>query len=77
MLADDQVSGVSVCCRDRDDILQIWNVRADREKQSTVLEKIQSLVPSVKFTAAFYKRECRLLLSGWGGSLGRVERQRA
>ena len=65
MFADDQVSGVSVCCRDRDDILQVWNVRADREKQSTILEKIQSLVPSVKFTAAFYKRKLLLITFIW------------
>ena len=69
VFADDQVSGVSVCCRERDDIIQIWNVRADREKQSTIMEKAQSLVPSVKFSAAFYKREQRLLFIsvGWRG----------
>ena len=65
MFADDQVSGVSVCCRDRDDILQVWNVRADLEKQSNILEKIQSLVPSVKFTAAFYKRKLLLIAFIW------------
>ncbi|KAK7102650.1 eukaryotic translation initiation factor 4E type 3-like [Littorina saxatilis] len=55
MAKGDQVTGVSVCVRDRDDILQVWNDRADLEKGSTVLPKIQSLVPTVKFSAAFYK----------------------
>lgn len=57
MRAEDQVTGVSVCCRDRDDVVQIWNTRADLEKQSTILQKIFSLVPSVKFSAVFYKRK--------------------
>ncbi|KAK7496691.1 hypothetical protein BaRGS_00012098 [Batillaria attramentaria] len=55
MAEGDLVSGVSVSLRERDDILQIWNVRADLEKQSTVLQKVKTLVPNVKFSAAFYK----------------------
>ncbi|KAL8611314.1 hypothetical protein ACOMHN_013745 [Nucella lapillus] len=55
MAEEDEVSGVSVCIRERDDIIQIWNVRAELEKGSTILQKIQTLVPDIKFSAAFYK----------------------
>ncbi|XP_076469070.1 eukaryotic translation initiation factor 4E type 3-like isoform X2 [Babylonia areolata] len=55
MAEDDEVSGVSVCLREREDIIQVWNVRADLEKESTIVAKILSLVPNVVFSAAFYK----------------------
>ena len=41
--------------RDRDDIVTIWNTRSDLAEQSTIMEKVQELVPSVTFTANFYK----------------------
>ncbi|KAK6175455.1 hypothetical protein SNE40_013916 [Patella caerulea] len=51
----DEVTGISVSLRDRDDILQIWNSRADLAEQSTIINKVKSLLPNVTFTAVFYK----------------------
>ena len=51
----DEIGGISVSVRDRDDIVTIWNTRSDLAEQSTIMEKVQELVPSVTFTANFYK----------------------
>ena len=41
--------------RERDDVVTIWNTRSDLAEQSNLIEKIQELLPSVNFTATFYK----------------------
>lgn len=51
----DDVCGLSVSPRDRDDIIQVWNYRANLANNSTVLAKIHSLVPDIQFLAEFYK----------------------
>jgi len=51
----DDICGLSVSPRDRDDIIQIWNYDASLAVKSKVLEKVQSLVPDVQFLAEFYK----------------------
>ncbi|XP_031560565.1 eukaryotic translation initiation factor 4E type 3-like [Actinia tenebrosa] len=51
----DQVCGVSVSLRDRDDIIQIWNTNAAVGNQSKVLEKVRTLLPDVDFRDHFYK----------------------
>uniref|UniRef100_A0A1B6EE16 EIF-4F 25 kDa subunit n=1 Tax=Clastoptera arizonana TaxID=38151 RepID=A0A1B6EE16_9HEMI len=52
----DQICGVSVTVRDKDDLVQVWNVNADLANDKKVLPKIHHLVPEVEFTLAFYKR---------------------
>jgi len=51
----DDICGLSVSPRDRDDIIQIWNYDANLAVNNSVLAKVHSLVPDVQFLAEFYK----------------------
>jgi len=53
---DDDICGVSISVRDRDDLIQIWNTNALKHEEAKVIEKMKSLAPKVRFTATFYKR---------------------
>jgi len=51
----DDVCGLSVSPREKDDLIQIWNVRSEDVGQSRVLDKVHQLLPDVRFNAEFYK----------------------
>ncbi|XP_015113551.1 eukaryotic translation initiation factor 4E type 3 [Diachasma alloeum] len=51
----DEVCGVTVSIRDRDDLIQIWNVDASLAPESKILQKVHDLLPDVNFAAQFYK----------------------
>jgi len=51
----DDICGVSVSVRERDDILQIWNTDSTKADQAKVIQKIQELCPKAEFQAVFYK----------------------
>lgn len=53
----DEVCGISVSVRERDDLLQIWNYDSSIISEATIMKKVHSLVPDIVFGAEFYKRE--------------------
>ncbi|KAL1443248.1 hypothetical protein MTO96_046051, partial [Rhipicephalus appendiculatus] len=58
----DDICGVSVCVRDRDDIVQLWNADARLSEGATVLSRVHALLPpGITPVAEFYKRECNFL----------------
>ncbi|XP_033328475.2 eukaryotic translation initiation factor 4E type 3 [Megalopta genalis] len=54
MAEDDEVCGVTVSIRDKDDTVQIWNMNAASASRATILKKVYSLLPNVNFSD-FYK----------------------
>jgi len=51
----DNIAGISVSPRPRDDLIQIWNYDAQLAVNDSVLEKVHQLVPDITFLASFYK----------------------
>nr|CAD7264332.1 unnamed protein product [Timema shepardi] len=52
----DEVCGVTVTVREKDDLVQVWNTSAQLADEATVLHKVQRLLPEVNFPTKYYKR---------------------
>ena len=57
------MSGLSVSIRDRDDVIQIWNVDSSKYEESSIIDKIHILLPHVRFSAVFYKGEHKSIIA--------------
>lgn len=55
--SSDDVVGISVGRREKEDIVQIWNLDFRLHTEARIIKKLQELVPDVKFSAIFYKRK--------------------
>ncbi|KAG7189631.1 hypothetical protein KM043_017311 [Ampulex compressa] len=51
----DDICGLTVSIKDREDLIQIWNTNAALALKANVLQKVHSLLPSVTFITEFYK----------------------
>ena len=57
--AEDDVTGISVSVREREDVIQVWNSNSTKSNEASVIPKIKSLVPHVQFITHFYKGKNR------------------
>lgn len=53
----DDICGVSVSVRDREDLIMIWNQDASVFKNARVFECVRLLLPDSFFLGEFYKRK--------------------
>ena len=55
--AQDEICGVSVSVRDREDLLLIWNKSASEAGAARVFDCVHLLLPDTVFLSEFYKRK--------------------
>lgn len=53
----DEVCGVTVSIRDREDVILIWNTNAEVATQATVFDCVRLILPDTNFLSTFYKRK--------------------
>ncbi|GAB6021003.1 Eukaryotic translation initiation factor 4E type 3 [Chamberlinius hualienensis] len=51
----DDICGVCVSVRERDDLVELWNVDSSRVSEEKIANKVHKLLPDVRFLAEFYK----------------------
>lgn len=61
--AEDDVTGISVSVREREDVIQVWNANSTKSNDASVIPKIKSLVPHVQFITHFYKGQSTVILT--------------
>ncbi|KAF6019701.1 hypothetical protein EB796_021929 [Bugula neritina] len=55
LVEGDEIGGVSISVRDRDDVLQIWNTKSSLAGNANIHDSLTSLLPQVEFLTFFYK----------------------
>jgi len=54
MADGDEIGGLSVSSRDRDNLIQIWNTNSQLHEKSTILQKVKEILSGVQFFTVFY-----------------------
>lgn len=58
---EDEVCGVTVSIRDREDVILVWNTNAQVAAQAKVFDCVRLLLPDTNFLSTFYKRKFHML----------------
>lgn len=58
----DEICGVSISTREKEDCVLIWNTSAELAKESRILECLRLILPDTTFVSTFYKREFNFLI---------------
>jgi len=53
---NDEICGISVSMKDKEDVLSIWNTNADKAAEARIFECVHMLSPDIIFLSTFYKR---------------------
>lgn len=53
----DEVCGVTVSIRDREDVVLVWNTNAQVASQARIFDCVRLLLPDTNFLSTFYKRK--------------------
>lgn len=63
----DEICGISISTREKEDCILIWNTNAELAKDSKILQYLSLILPDTVFIATFYKRKsiriCYLIFS--------------
>ncbi|UYV84954.1 hypothetical protein LAZ67_X004090 [Cordylochernes scorpioides] len=51
----DEISGVTINIKEREDLVQLWNKNANLANKGKVIEKVKELIPGITFIKCFYK----------------------
>jgi translation initiation factor 4E len=53
----DEICGISMSTREKEDVVLIWNTNAKLAKESRILECLRLILPDTTFLSTFYKRK--------------------
>jgi hypothetical protein len=59
----DEVCGVIVSIRNREDVVLVWNTDTEVAAQTKIFDCVGLLLPDTNFLSTFYKRELLLAIS--------------
>jgi hypothetical protein len=52
----DEICGISVSTREKEDVLLIWNTNSELASESRILDCLRLILPDTDFLSTFYKR---------------------